>query len=549
MGELGMVFQDQTRIPFGRMRAWLEEAIDASEIPVHPKDTGGIRVVDLMQLRGITCRRLHLLGANSGMLPRPRRDDPILGDRLRRALCEQTERPLPLKEGAAAEERLLFALTLGAATERVSVSWQRADESGRAKTPSLALREVARLANGTPDVETLDVQHVPSHPTQALEYFLDRPGLLAPAEEVLLASLRSRGLPALAELGARFPDLAPGLTMLAATQSFEIVDPAFDGRVGPPAAHVSLSVSALERLGRCPLQHFFRDVLHVKELDEAARAVAIEPYELGSLVHELLQRIYAALISEGRFHEPLAELRRRAHELAAAERATILGDYGRRLARRLPRLAARLEETWGNAVVSFLDADLAWLVQHGAVPVALEQDRAAPLELGEDRSIFVHGRFDRVSAQDGRSVVSDYKTSGKLKDRCNVTAMLKGSRLQVPVYALLAGSEAAVELLGVGPGFDPEGETGYRFPFAGFTAPALRGFHETLLVLAELREQGAFPLRHGEHCGWCAYQQGCRHVHPPTEEREKQAADGMRYAKLAGKKEQKPLLADLGENA
>ena len=39
---------------------------------------------------------------------------------------------------------LLLALLLGAARERIDISWQRADESGRSRTPSLALREVAR---------------------------------------------------------------------------------------------------------------------------------------------------------------------------------------------------------------------------------------------------------------------------------------------------------------------------------------------------------------------------------------------------------------------
>lgn len=545
MGDLAVVAGEPGNVPFTRMRSWLDEAIDSSAVPLQRKDEGGLRVLDLMQLRGLTCRRLYLLGANSGVLPRSRRDDPILTDRLRRALRERTRRPLPLKEGAAAEERLLLALSLGAATERVAVSWQRADESGRAKTPSLALREVARLASGRPDAEALGPEHVPSHPTQALEHLLERPALLSPGEQVLLAALHSRGPAALGRLGQRFPELAPGLAMLGATQSFAIVDPSFDGRIGPPARSDSLSVTALERLGRCPLQHFFRDVLHVKELDEAARAIAVEPRELGSLVHDLLQRIYSSLIREGAFDAPLPQLQRRARELLEGERTGLLGDYGRRLARRLPVLAARLERSWLDAVGSFLDADLAWLAERESRPDALEQGRAAALDLGQGRSIAVHGRFDRVSARDGRALVSDYKTSGKLAERCNVTQMLKGSRVQVPLYALLAGPEADVELLGIGPDFDARDEAGYRFRFAGFTDATREGFRETMRVLADLRAQGAFPLKHGTHCAWCAYEQACRHVHPPTEEREKQAPDAARYHRLAGKQAQKPLLADL----
>ena len=143
MRSLETVVGDTGTVGFTEMRHWLEAAIDRTERMPHRKDNGGIRVLDMMQLRGLTCRHLFLVGMNSGVLPRPPRPDPLLPDDLRAALGGPG-RPLALKKDGIKEERLLLCLTLGAATERIELTWQRADEAGRGRTPSLALRETAR---------------------------------------------------------------------------------------------------------------------------------------------------------------------------------------------------------------------------------------------------------------------------------------------------------------------------------------------------------------------------------------------------------------------
>ena len=108
-----------------------------------------------MQARGLTFRWVALLGMHSGSFPRAPRADPILPDPARQRLREATGKPLPVKSEADAEERLLLSLLLGAAGKALRVSWQRADERGREKAPSLTLREVSRLALGRPDLAGL----------------------------------------------------------------------------------------------------------------------------------------------------------------------------------------------------------------------------------------------------------------------------------------------------------------------------------------------------------------------------------------------------------
>ncbi len=531
-----------TPIRFDEMRRWLEEAVAKTTLPLERRDQGGIRVLDLMQLRGLTCRRLHLLGLNSGLFPRIHRDDPILTERLAQKLRARVRRPLPVRAGAA-EERLLLLLAVGAASEGVDVSWQRADEAGRAKTPSLALRELARLATGEPDVSALGTDHVPSHPEHVLVHLLARPGLLSPEEQLLLAALHSRGPQSLSALAARFPALAPGVAMLNATQGFRIVDPAFDGRIGAAAIQADVSVSALETLGRCPLRFFFQHLLGVRELDEPASALEITPRDLGLHVHDVLERLYGTLLAEGLFDGgSTTALRQRAAELLLGERPRILGELGARLARRLPVLGEHLHTSWLDAVRDFVNADLGWLGEHGLAPQALEQSREATFELEGSAALRIRARFDRSVPRDGGFLVGDYKTSGVLADRVNPTQMLKAQRLQVPLYALIAGPHSAVELLGVGPDFAYDDERGYRFRFGGFEKEVQeRSFRETMRTLLELHQRGSFPLhKQDPGCGWCPYAAACRQNHPPTIDREAIASDSAAYRRLARKSARYP---------
>lgn len=541
------------QVAFGEMLAWLEEAVDGSELGLHGEDEGGIRVLDAMQLRGLTCERIHLLGMNSGVFPRLASPDPVLSTPLRRRLRESTGRPLTLREEAIDEERLLLALVLGSARERVEVSWQRADETGKAKTPSLALRELARAVTGRPDAAALAAAavHWPSHPEQWLESLRRNTGMLSPGEEKLLAALRAGGTLA-GRLAEEFPDLAPGLKMLAATESYAPGDASFDAGVGsllaPPESH---SVSALETLGRCPLQYFFRYGLRVEELEEEASLLEIAPREMGIRVHRVLERLYGRLLEEELFDTaPPGEWPERALALLPDEWDRAMRSIRVRMEQRLPLLWERIEEEWIGALRSFVCEDLACMAAEGLRPISLEERVEREVDLGSSVRIHLHGRLDRRLAGEEGERVGDYKSSGRLKKRGDVTEMLKARTLQVPLYWLIAGESAGVELLGVGPDFDfedPE-RLNRRLRFEGLTGAGHRdGFLEDLRVLHDLLQRGRFPLRPDEGaCGYCPYAPACRRLHPPTLEREASDRVTRRYHALARKnKTRHPTLATI----
>jgi hypothetical protein len=124
--------------------------------------------------------------------------------------------------------------------------------------------------------------------------------------------------------------------------------------------------------------------------------------------------------------------------------------------------------------------------------------------------------------------------------------MLKGHSLQAALYGLLAG-EAAVELLGVGPAFDPEDdERPARSLYEGVRGAQRDGLLETLRVLVRLVQGGNYPINPDRHCRWCAYACACRKNHAPTLQREGLAGEIDDYRDLGAKnKSRLPLLAEV----
>lgn len=540
VGETGVV-------SFGDMRRWLETAIDRTERMPHRRDNGGIRVLDMMQLRGITCRFLFLVGMNSGVLPRPPRPDPVLPDELRETLGG-TDTPLPVKKDGLEEERLLLSLALGAATERIEISWQRADETGRSRTPSLALRETARLSYGAPELAVClrDAVRHPSHPTHALEWLQHTTGMLSTREERLLTTLKSVGQPR--ALDEWYPDMTPGLNLLRATESFEFHDRGFDGRIGATElTQHPLSVSALETLARCPLRFFFQRVLRVREFDEEATPFELTPREIGQQTHDLLERTYAMLRAEGLFDQPLAERVRRAKEILDEVWADTWRAIAKRLSRRAPALWAAQETRWKAAIAGFVTEDLERIEANAWGAPEIEQTIDRELSFGADRSLHLIGRVDRSFGGGAQRVIGDYKTGGvaKLTDE---TRMLKAETLQVPLYWMLAEAKARVEVLGVGPRHDPAeiAAEDRILAFNGLEGKLLDGFRETMRVLTDLIADGVFPLNDTIGCDYCPYELSCRHKHPPTKEREEHAADRADFSDLGKKnKSKKPTLEEV----
>jgi RecB family exonuclease/superfamily I DNA/RNA helicase len=545
-------------VPFRVAVDWIEDAVAGTSVEVRERDDGGLRVLDLMQARGLTFRHCFLLGLQGDLFPRTPREDPFLDDAARQAVREATGKPVPVKMEGEDEERLLLSTMLGLAGERLHVSWQRADDAGRAGTPPLALREVARLVRGRPDFRGLVEDPgvvVPSHPRARLRALAKDTGLLAAREERTLYALEGSGPGEVrAGIGRRVDGLDRSLRMLETIESFSGTDRTHDGFVGEGAAIVApLSVTSLERFGRCPLRFFFDRVLRVRPLEDETPESEFLPREMGDVVHRVLERTYSALRDEGHLSgQDVGRAARRGRRIAAEAWSGQMSGLRSRIGRRFEALWGLHEERWTRAILAFVERDVGELVATGHEDHDFERVVRAEIDLGDGVSVDLVGRFDRISTGGRPTRVADYKTAGKLAPHVDVTEMLRGLRLQVPLYAAMAGDGALVEILGVGPEYEAEEDPGERL--ARPPEEALReadpGIRETLRVLVSSMNRGSFPLRKSRGCDWCPYRAGCRRNHPPTRARAETSDRARELHALAKKnRTRKPLLRDvLGRN-
>lgn len=512
----------------------------AEEVAPGGQDPAGVRILDVMQARGLSHRVVLWIGFHHGLFPRHARPDPYLDDAARTALVTRTGRPLALRSGSQ-EERLLLAMGLAAARDRFALSFQRADESGRACARSGALREVARVYLGRADTRRLleDTEDNPcrperisSHPGERARNIATSPhlGRLPPADAVVAGAVRSvqgtkMAARLLRELSLEDAVTGSALRCVEAIERFEAPQTDFDGwtEVGiPEGSH--LSPTAFERLARCPLAFFLRHLLHLRELDEEAMPHRIEVRALGIAVHATLAEIYGQLDAEGCFRQGSAPVQRALELLGAAWRTQVRKAAGPSH-ERLRGLFTILGAQWLEALEGFVREDLETI--HAAGFTAVEVERTFESALPSLGSIIVTGRLDRVLRGAESAMVDDYKTGGNVANRLKKTQILRGLQIQLPLYLEVAAAvlglpieEVRARLLGVGPeirGKETRVELKLNEEHRG-------GFLETVGISADLALRGRFPLWPSSpsdvhYCGYCGYRKTCRRLHEPTLER------------------------------
>jgi hypothetical protein len=205
--------------------------------------------------------------------------------------------------------------------------------------------------------------------------------------------------------------------------------------------------------------------------------------------------------------------------------------------------------------------DLGRIAGDGLRIAGLERPITAELIFGDPkRRIVVRGRIDRLLRdRDGGLLITDYKTGGRPAMHVDMAAVLKGHRLQIPLYVLLAEApEAGLEpvgtargeVLGVGPAFTTAvADADERRAGLDSAKFALHraGFEETVGVLADLAADGRFPLNadNTRFCGYCPYLRACRRLHAPTLARLDRTAALEDYRLLQDKSTRAPTLAGI----
>ncbi|MFN2442004.1 MAG: PD-(D/E)XK nuclease family protein [Thermoanaerobaculia bacterium] len=526
-----------------RMPALTETTLDALELaallgslPDLPAETPAEESVwfgDLMSFRGRSFTHVFGVAMQQEEFPQRRSEDVLLVNDDRRTLGVRE-----IADGRE-EERLLFELLRDGATGTLHLSYSAGDGIRRSWRPSMFLKD---LALGTAADEAERSRIVRS---------FDR---WVAGQETGSASASSTPDQAAARIvsgGDASHLLSRQLRLVTASGTRSVHDghlspsPSFETAIA--SRLLELSPRRVETFGVCPHRFFLETVLRIADVEEPEWELELTQRRRGLLEHRILERFYrnlpeTDLLAMAGEEGLLPASKERLRDLLDSEFDQHERQYpaASALLRRIERkLALRILER-------FLVRDMNDLAARDLRPRWFElsfgssgRDEREPdfppvsIEVGGSE-IRLRGRIDRVDiSPDGKRIrVVDYKT-GKGNRQARIEEKIeKGHALQLPLYALAAGSifgaapsAISAAILPIRSDADAE-----RFTFE------LAFVHEILLDhlgrLARSARSGLFPAIPGGDCDWCAVGRWCRVRHTREEARLVRPFEAMSYLRL-----------------
>ncbi|NVB78564.1 MAG: PD-(D/E)XK nuclease family protein [Kofleriaceae bacterium] len=499
---------------------------------------GRLLIAPIAAARGMSFQTVFIPGLAERMFPQKIVEDPLLLDHARKRL----DLDLEVRDHRLAEERLALRLAIGAAHERVVLSYPRIDlDQGRPRVPSFYGLEVLQAAEGTlPGFDELarraDVTGAarigwpaPKKPLDAIDEAEHDLALLD--EHVRAHGPAPKGV-------ARYlldsnPHLARALRTRARRWAVQRWLPADGLIVSTEAARAALaehapsarsfSPTALEALAACPYRFALKTILRLEPRETPEPIENLGPLERGSLIHQVQFELLVELRDARMLPVRAANLDAARDRLdAVLER--VAGQY-----REL--LHPAIERVWDDGIAS-IKADLReWLrrtaddvewtpsrfeLAFGLAATARDgvRDDASvedpvTVELAPGASIMLRGSIDLV--EDGAGGImraTDHKT-GKATVQPG-SLMSGGKSLQPILYALV--------LEKLFPSTQVSGGRLYycttRGDFTDVEVPLDADARAAATVLVETLAhhfaEGFFPAAPGkDECKWCDFRPIC----------------------------------------
>jgi len=502
------------------------------------------------QARGRSFRVVFVPGLAERVVPQRPREDPLLVDERR----ERIDAELANQKVRGHAERLLLKIAIGAATERLYLSYPRLDVSeARARVPSFYALDVMRAMTGT----------VPDHRALAAE-----------AAEEAGANL---GWPAPADAARAIDDLEHDLASLKPL--LDSHDPAAvkghahyllglndalrrsvvsrwargrsawsdsDGlvRVTPGVAHAleqsrlarrPYSLSALQRFAVCPYQFLLATIYRMKPWEEPEPLLRMDPLTRGSLFHKVQAEFFRELDRE------------RALPVTIESLPSAIGTLDRVLdrvsAEYAEKLAPAIERVWRDEIADLrrdlgiwvrrLTDERDWQPAFFEFSFGLHDEGRDPRSLKDpitvDGRFVLHGSVDLIERHRDLDVlrITDHKTG---RNRSNRDLIVDGGKVLQPVLY-----SAAIEQ-GLGKKV-VSGRLFYCTTVGGFASHNIdindytRGQGiQVLSIVDRAVEQGFLAAVPAERsCTWCDFRPVCG---PHEEERVRKRKARERLADL-----------------
>ena len=467
-------------VPLAEVQNVLAERLTLLQEEPPARRYGRVFVGGPEHVRGRAFDVVFVPGLAERIFPQKQRQDPLLLDEHRRTLNRAAASPpsdslagatgnplgLPMLDDRAGDERLLLRLAVGAATQRLYLSYPRLQlGDSRPRVPSFYALDLERARTGrVPDFAVTERQAfarvgarlawpAPPDPSLAIDDTEHDLSVLGPL-------LRRSVSPDLTGRARYLLELNPGLrrSLLTRWARWMPAWTRYDGIYQPdPPARAALdqhrlsirpySVSALQRFAMCPYQFLLATVFRLHPRDEIESLERLDPLTRGRMFHEVQAEFVRTL--ESRDALPVTR-----EKLDEAE--TLLDNTLNRLAEQYREdLAPAIERVWTDEIEA-MRTDLKGWVHHVAnedgewVPVRAElgfgfgpgtgrDPRSPPEPAVIDGQWKLHGIVDLVEARgrptaEGELRVTDHKTGkNRTRDRMIVG---RGEVLQPVLYGL-----------------------------------------------------------------------------------------------------------------
>ena len=500
---------------------------------------GRVFVGSPSQARGRSFRVVFVPGLAERMFPQKPRQDPLLGDAAR----ERVDPALGTRAEQGRRERLLLHLAVGAATDRLYVSYPRLDiAEGRARVPSFYALDVLRGATGRiPDHEVLA--------RAAADAGDSRLAWPAPADPALAIDDQEHDLSVLrALLDARDPAAVRGHAQYILKQNAALKRSVtdrwaraerrwspYDGLTRPaPAIAPALaanrltartySLSALQKFAHCPYQFLLSAVYRLQPAQQPQPLQRLDPLTKGSLVHAIQASFLRAMKAKDALPVTAATLDPALAVLDAAIRS-VAREFEEELAPAIARVwvdeLAGIERDLRGWVRHVAEAAEPWVPRYFELAFGLPGDDArdpasVPAAVTIDGRYTLRGSVDLVEEDPGSGAlrVTDHKTG---RDRHRDTMMIDGGKVLQPILYSMVVEQMLAKPVGESRLFFCTSAGGYKVRPVRMTPEARALGLEALDIIDRAVERGTLVAAPAEGaCTWCDFRPVCG---PSEEER------------------------------
>ncbi len=417
----------------------LEEGLSGGSVGIVPGTADQGLVGDVIRTRSKSVRALFIVGANEGLLPRPRQNDGLIDDR---EIAELRGQGASLRLNApelSSYDRLDLYTAISKATEYLYVSYAYGDAGGEL-APSLIVERLQAICPKCKirnDIENSDA--LPDCTAQALTL------VASDLRRFRDGGTATKRLPAMIEL-LREQTETRNLVDRMINESFDRFGERSIGKEAAITLYgkiVPISASRLESFNNCPFQHFVRYGLAAQEVQEFTERAM----DLGSFYHAALEAFVNAVIQKKLDWKQLSD--ESVFEIVDEILPAVIAEHNYGILVENERLRATL-----FLLIEVIRQSALAIVRQvcagSFVPVDTEVrfGAGAPfppirLTLPNGGEALVGGKIDRIDhariAEGDCLRVIDYKTGGRDFD---FTGVLAGLTLQLPLYLLAATGKA-----------------------------------------------------------------------------------------------------------